>query len=84
MKAAMAAAWRTQKRRPGICIVIVLTLALGVGVNAAVFSIFHQVLLQDLDVPRPGELVVVQSTGPRSGSVSISGTGGDAQIFSYP
>lgn len=84
MKATMAAAWRTLKRRPGICVVIVLTLALGVGVNAAVFSIFHQVLLQDLDVPRPGELVVVQSTGPRSGSISISGSGGDEQIFSYP
>lgn len=75
---------RTLLRRPGLGIIIVLTLALGVGVNAGIFSIFHQVMLQELEVPDPGELVVFHSPGPRDGSVSTDGTGRVSQIFSYP
>lgn len=71
-------------RRPGTTAVIVLTLALGIGVNTGIYSMFHQVLMQKLDVPSPGELVVLRSPGPISGSVSTTGAGGSDQVFSFP
>lgn len=71
-------------RRKGVTAIVILTLALGVGVNAGVFSVFHQILLQALTVPNPEEIVVLDSPGPRDGSVTTDGTGGDGQIFSYP
>lgn len=77
-------ALRPLLRRPGTTAVIVLTLALGIGVNTGIYSIFHQVLLQKLDVPAPDRLVVLRSEGPLSGSVSTSSAGGSEQVFSYP
>ena len=71
-------------RRKGITAIVILTLALGVGVNAGIFSVFHQILLQDLQVPDPDAIVVLESPGPRDGSVSTDGTGRSGQIFSYP
>lgn len=71
-------------RRKGMSAIVILTLALGVGVNAGVFSVFHQILLQELQIPDPGEIVVLDSPGPRDGSVTTDGTGRDRQIFSYP
>jgi len=59
--------------RPGFAAVIVLTLPLGVGANAPMFSLFHQVLLQPLPVPEPERLVNLGSPGPKRGSVSNSG-----------
>jgi len=75
---------RPLRRRRGITIIVIVTLALGVGVNAGIFSIFHQVLLQRINVPQPGEIVVMDSPGPRNGSVSTDGTGRDRQVFSFP
>ena len=71
-------------RRRGVTAIVILTLALGVGVNAGIFSVFHQILLQELSVPDPEEIVVLDSPGPRDGSVTTDGTGRDRQIFSYP
>jgi predicted permease len=70
--------------RPGLAAVIILTLALGVGANAAMFSLFHQVLLQPLPVPDPGSLVNLSAPGPRTGSVSCSDAGDCDYVFSYP
>lgn len=71
-------------RRRGVTAIVILTLALGVGMNAGIFSVFHQILLQELSVPDPDEVVVLDSPGPRDGSVTTDGTGRDRQIFSYP
>jgi len=71
-------------RRKGITIIVILTLALGVGVNAGVFSVFHQILLQELAVPDSGQIVVFDSPGPRSEWVSTDATGPHGQAFSYP
>src|SRR6056297_2575500 len=75
---------RPLMRRKGMTAIIIGTLALGVGVNAGLFSVFHQILLQELSVPAPEEIVVLDSPGPRDGSVTTDGAGPDSQIFSYP
>jgi predicted permease len=63
-------------------LVAVITLALGIGANTAIFSLTYQVLLQRLPVPHPEELVVLRSPGPKEGGTSSDGDG--ASSFSYP
>ena len=70
--------------RPGLAAIIVLTLAFGIGANAAMFSLFHQVLLQPLPVPDAERLVNLNAPGPKMGSVSSSAAGHSDYVFSYP
>lgn len=56
-------ALRLFRRRPGLSAIAVLTLALGIGVNVAMFSVINGVLLRDLPFPHPERLVRVGETG---------------------
>ena len=72
-------------RRPLVTSVAVLSLALGIGVNSAIFSLFDRLILRRLAVPSPDEIVLVTSPGPRPGSRSTGDfSGGVDAIFSYP
>ena len=73
-------------RNPGFTLMAVLTLALAIGTNATIFSLFDQALMQTLPVRSPGELVVLNFTGSRSGHLHSEGgdTPGHQHEFSYP
>jgi putative ABC transport system permease protein len=60
-------AFRQMRARPGFAAVIVLTLALGIGVNTTIFSVLHGVLLRPLQYANPGELVVLWEANPQLG-----------------
>jgi predicted permease len=77
-------ALRTLFKSPFITLVAILSLALGIGANSAIFSLFDQMLLRPLPVPHPGELVNFKSPGPKPGSTQCSQAGGCDEVFSYP
>ncbi len=69
-------------RTPLFTLIAIVSLALGIGANTAVFSLLHQVLLRTLPVQNPSELVYFYSPGPRYGNVS-GDEDGDPE-FNYP
>ncbi len=57
-------AFRQFRRRPGFAITAVATLALGIGANTAIFSLLNTLLLRDLPVNHPEQLVEIGTPGP--------------------
>jgi len=70
-------ALRMLVKNPAFACVVILTLALGIGANAAIFNLTDQVLVQSLPVDRPEQLVVISSYDPKDGPDYRSS-------FSYP
>ena len=71
-------------KSPFVTIVAIVSLALGIGANAAIFSLFNQMLLRPLPVEHPGRLVNLAAPGPKQGSNSCNQAGDCDTVFSYP
>jgi putative ABC transport system permease protein len=63
---------RTLRKSPSFTFVAVLTLALGIGANTAIFSVVYGVLLQPLPYRDAASLILLNETTPRVGTVSVS------------
>ncbi len=60
-----------------------MSLALGIGANAAIFSMFDQLLRRPLPVRESGRLVNLSAPGPKPGSDSCNQSGSCEEVFSY-
>ncbi len=80
LKLAFRRLWKT----PFVTIVAIVSLALGIGATAAIFSLFNEMLLRPLPVPEPYRLVNLEAPGPKPGSQSCNNAGNCDVVFSYP
>ena len=74
---------RGLRKAPGFTLVVVSTLALGIGVNTAIFTLLDAVVFKPLPVPAPHELVALHENGPE-GTADVNGGSGGFLLFSYP
>ncbi len=71
------------RKTPFVTAVAIVSLALGIGANAAIFSMFNQIMLRSLPVQDPERLVNLSAPGPKPGSQSCSQAGDCDEVFSY-
>jgi len=71
-------------KTPFVTIIAIVSLSLGIGANAAIFSLFSQMLLRALPVQEPDRLVNLAAPGPKPGSQSCNQAGDCDEVFSYP
>lgn len=71
---------RSIRQNPGFAITAIVTLALGMGANTAVFSVMNAVLLRSLPVADPQRVVSLHTTRPPNGTGTINSN----DTFSYP
>jgi predicted permease len=77
-------AFRRLVKNPFVSAVAIVSLALGIGANTAIFSIFNEMLVRPLPVTAPEALVNLANPGPKPGSQSCGNAGGCEEVFSYP
>ncbi len=70
-------------KTPFVTAIAILSLALGIGANAAIFSMFDQLLWHPLPVHEPSRLVNLSAPGPMPGANSCNQSGECDEVFSY-
>jgi len=73
--------WRVMRRSPGFAAVAILTLAIGIGANAAIFSIVNGVLLRPLPFPDSSRIVTIWETDANRNVVR--GTASPAEFLDW-
>jgi len=68
----MRYAARMLRKNPGFAAVVIITLALGIGANTAIFSFVNGVILNPLPFPDSDRLVVISQTNPEGNEISVS------------
>ena len=77
-------AFRSLAKAPLLSLVVVVSLGLGIGVNTAIFSLLHQVVLSALPIPHPEQIVLLTAPGEfKNGSSSDNDSGGMDYIFNW-
>jgi predicted permease len=75
-------ALRGLRKNPGFTLTALLSLALGIGANTAIFSLMDRIMLRSLPVRDPERLVLFRDRGPRRGNVETAYS--SDFTFSYP
>ena len=73
---------RMLARNPAFTAIVVVTLALGIGANTAIFTVMNSVLLSALPVKNPGQLVAL--TNPDAHGMSHGSQDGNRNLLTYP
>jgi predicted permease len=76
-------AFRTLRKTPFVTAIAIASLALGIGANAAIYSLFDEMLLRPLPVHEPERLVNLGAPGVKAGSTSCGQAGDCDEVFSY-
>ncbi|MCW5964148.1 MAG: ABC transporter permease, partial [Bryobacterales bacterium] len=84
MKHDILFAFRSLTKTPFLTFAVILSLALGIGANTAIFSLVNQMVLRALPVQHAADLVFLRAPGVKSGSSSANKSGGRDATFSYP
>src|SRR5690348_13746779 len=63
---------RMLRRRPGVTFVIVLTLALAIGADTAIFSVVYGVLLRSLPYPKPEQILSISELNAKGRRVNFT------------
>jgi predicted permease len=76
-------ALRIFRKSPGFAAVVILTLALGIGANTAIFSLVNGILLVSLPYPAPHQLVSITGTYPKGGIAAMREQVHSMDVASY-
>jgi putative ABC transport system permease protein len=77
-------ALRTLAKSPLLSLVVILSLGLGIGVNTAIFSLLHEVVLSALPIPHPEQIVLLTSPGDlKHGRTQNGDAGGMDYVFNW-